>query len=141
LALAEFGSRVDLNWPFAAIKAMLEQLMGDPDCPPVALYWGTRTADDLYLHDEIQTWAERLYEFNYVPVLSRADATWIGRRGYVQDAVLADLGELSEYAIYLCGSPEMIASAKQAFLARGASLYHLYSEGFTAQHAAASLAK
>ena len=39
--------------------------MDDPECPPVTLYWGTRTATDLYLHDEIQTWAERLSEFTY----------------------------------------------------------------------------
>jgi CDP-4-dehydro-6-deoxyglucose reductase len=121
----------------APIKAMLDALKGDPDCPPVSLYWGTRTAADLYLHDEIGTWGEHLYEFNYVPVLSRADAAWSGRRGYVQDAVAADLDDVSEHAIYLCGSPVMIASAKQAFIARGASLAHIYVEGFTQAHAEA----
>lgn len=119
----------------APVKAILESLMDDPDCPPVSLYWGTRAAADLYLHDEIRTWGERLYEFNYVPVLSRADAHWDGRRGYVQDAVTADLGDLSEHAIYLCGSPEMIFGAKQAFIASGASMEHIYTEGFTLQHA------
>jgi CDP-4-dehydro-6-deoxyglucose reductase len=117
----------------APIKAMLESLMDNPDCPPVSLYWGTRTIDDLYLHDEVQTWGERLYEFNYVPVLSRADAGWTGRRGYVQDAVNTDLSDLSDHAVYLCGSPDMIASAKRSFLSRGASIDHLYSEGFSAQ--------
>lgn len=117
----------------APIKAMLEQLMDDPDCPPVSLYWGTRTASDLYLHEEIGHWGERLYEFNYVPVLSQADTNWDGRAGYVQDAVTADLDDLSEHAIYLCGSPEMIAGAKQAFLGRGAQLDYIYAEGFTVQ--------
>jgi CDP-4-dehydro-6-deoxyglucose reductase, E3 len=121
----------------APLKAMLEQLMDCDDCPPVSLYWGTRTAEDLYLHDAITRWSERLYEFNYVPVLSRPDAAWQGRRGYVQDAVCADLDDLSEHAIYLCGSPQMISSAKQAFLARGASAAHLYSEGFIPQTAPA----
>ena len=116
----------------APIKAILETLMDDPECPPVTLYWGTRTATDLYLHDEIQTWAERLSEFTYIPVLSR-DNGWSGRRGYVPPAVLADINELSEYAIYLCGSPEMIFSAKEAFLARGASIEHMYMEGFVAR--------
>lgn len=119
----------------APFKAMLEAQMDDPDCPPVSLYWGARTIGDIYLHDQIRTWGERLYEFNYVPVLSRADADWDGRRGYVQDAVTADLDDLSEHAIYLCGSPEMIFSAKQAFIARGASLEHIYTEGFTMQQA------
>lgn len=124
----------------APIKAMLEALMDNPDCPPVSLYWGARTRADLYLHDEIAAWGERLYEFAYVPVLSRADAAWSGRRGYVQSAVIADVPDLSEHAIYLCGSPEMIVAAKQAFIARGASLEHIYSEGFTRQHAQSAAA-
>ena len=119
----------------APIKAILESLMDDTDSPPVSLYWGARTAADLYLHDEIRTWRERLCAFNYVPVLSRADAAWDGQRGYAQNAVLADLDDLSEHAIYLCGSPEMIFSAKQAFIARSASLDHIYTEGFIHQHA------
>lgn len=118
----------------APIKSILESLMDDNDCPPVTLYWGARTPADLYLHDEILTWTERLYEFQYVPVLSRADESWAGRRGYVQDAVIADLPDLSEHAIYLCGSPAMIEDAKGAFLRHGASPEHIYSDIFAFQH-------
>jgi len=117
----------------APLKAMLESLMDDPDCPPVSLYWGMQTVADLYLHNEILTWSERLCDFRYVPVLSRADASWQGRRGYVQDAVTGDFNNLSEHSIYLCGSPRMIFDAKQAFLARAASAENLYTEGFTFQ--------
>lgn len=117
----------------APIKSMLESLMGDEDCPPVSLYWGMRTEADLYLHEEIQRWAEHLYEFQYIPVLSRADSSWTGRRGYVQDAVLSDLPDLSEHAIYLCGSPTMIADAKAAFAGCGASVDHIYADSFVFQ--------
>jgi CDP-4-dehydro-6-deoxyglucose reductase, E3 len=119
----------------APLKSMLESLMDDPDCPPVWLYWGGRDEPALYLGEEIGRWAPRLYEFQYVPVLSRAKAEWQGRRGHVQDAVLADFDDLSEHSIYLCGSPAMISDAKQAFLARGADLPHIYSDGFSFQHA------
>jgi CDP-4-dehydro-6-deoxyglucose reductase len=119
----------------APIKSMLEALMDDPDCPPVWLYWGMRSAADLYLHEEIARWGERLYDFQYVPVLSRADDGWQGRRGYVHDAVAADIGDLSEHAIYLCGSPNMIRDAKQTFMVLGAQAPFIYSDGFTFQHA------
>lgn len=115
------------------IKCILESLMDDPDCPPVWLYWGMRTEDDLYLHDEIAQWGSRLYEFRYVPVLSRSSSSWQGGRGYVQDAVLADHADMSEHSIYLCGSPTMISDAKKAFLARGASVDHIYVDGFNFQ--------
>lgn len=117
----------------APIKSMLESLMGDDNCPPVSLYWGMRSEADLYLHEKIQTWADHLYEFQYVPVLSRASDSWTGRRGYVQDAVLADLPDLSEHAVYLCGSPMMIADAKVAFLCCGASMDHIYADSFVFQ--------
>jgi CDP-4-dehydro-6-deoxyglucose reductase len=117
----------------APIKAILESLMDDPDCPPVSLYWGERTAADLFLLDDVRTWGERLYDFNFVPVLSRAEVTWEGRTGYVQHAVTADFDDLSEHAIYLCGSPTMISSAKLDFIDRRASIEHIYTEGFTLQ--------
>jgi len=118
----------------APAKAILEALMDDPDCPPVSLYRGARGEADLYLHDEILRWGERLYEFRYVPVLSRPGSGWTGRRGYVQHAVCEDFDDLSEHAVYLCGSPAMIDDARQRFLERGASIDHLYADSFTFQH-------
>ena len=115
------------------LRAMAHGLMADPDCPPVSLYWGGRTADGLYLDDEIRTWGERLYEFHYHPVLSCADAAWTGHRGHVQDAVARDFTDLSQHSIYLCGSPAMVHDAKAAFLEMGASIDHIYAEGFNFQ--------
>jgi CDP-4-dehydro-6-deoxyglucose reductase len=117
----------------APIKSILESLMDDPDCPPVSLYWGMRTQQDLYLHDRIPAWGERLYDFQYVPVLSRADASWRGRRGHVQHAVAQDLPDLSEHAVYLCGSPDMIRDARRAFVERGADPAYIYADSFTFQ--------
>jgi CDP-4-dehydro-6-deoxyglucose reductase len=119
----------------APIKAILESLLDNPDCPPVTLYWGMRTAADLYLSDVIESWKGRLYEFDFIPVLSRADTSWTGRRGYVQDAVAEDFDDLSEHAVYLCGSPDMVTEAKAVFGTLGASMKHIYADSFTFQHA------
>jgi CDP-4-dehydro-6-deoxyglucose reductase, E3 len=118
----------------APIKSILESLIGDDDCPPVALYWGMRTEADLYLADQIRSWTDRLYEFRFVPVLSRAGDSWSGRRGHVQEAVVQDITDLSGHSIYMCGSPLMIADAKRRFLALGASMDHIYSDGFSFHH-------
>ena len=115
------------------LKSILHALMEDPDCPPVSLYWGMHNASELYLDREIRSWADRLFEFRYVPVLSRGDAGWTGRRGHVQQAVLEDTADLSEHSIYLCGSPRMIHDAKEAFLARGACVDRTYVDGFSFQ--------
>lgn len=118
----------------APIRAMLQSLLDDPDCPPVWLYWGMRHESDLWLRDELEAWSSRLYEFQFIPVLSRADDRWDGRRGYVQHAILQDFDDLSEHAIYVCGAPEMVRQAKSAFIARGASADHLYADAFNFAH-------
>lgn len=118
------------------IKCILESLCDDPDCPPVSLYWGMRNESELYLDEQIRAWGGRLFEFRYVPVVSRPGSGWDGRRGHVQDAVLADHPNLAEHSVYLCGSPTMIRDAKQAFLANGASVDHIYVDGFNFQQRA-----
>jgi CDP-4-dehydro-6-deoxyglucose reductase len=118
----------------APIRSILQSLMIDPDCPPVRLYWGMRSEADLYLDSEIRAWKERLCDFDFVPVLSRPQAAWSGRSGYVQHAVAEDFDDLSEHAIYLCGSPAMIREATAMFLARSASIDHLYADSFNFAH-------
>lgn len=117
----------------APLRSILESLLDSNDCPPISLYWGMREARELYLQDELESWRERLYEFSYVPVLSRPGPEWNGRRGYVQQAACEDLMDLSDYSIYLCGSPAMIAEAKTAFLERRADPEHIYVDGFSFQ--------
>jgi CDP-4-dehydro-6-deoxyglucose reductase, E3 len=118
----------------APIKSILEALMDDEDCPPVSLYWGVRTEADLYLADVIRGWGERLYEFRFVPVLSRPDGDWRGRVGHVQDAIAQEFSDLSGHAVYLCGSPAMVADAKRRLLDLAASPQYMYVDGFTFQH-------
>ena len=155
LAQVRAGERLDIEFPLgpfglyksdyrpllmvatgtgiAPIKGILESLLDDEDCPPVSLYWGMRTAADLYLDELFRSWQGRLYEFRYVPVLSRAAASWQGRRGHVQQAVIADVADLSEHAVYLCGSPLMVEEAKTVFTAHGAQLDHVHVDAFTFQ--------
>lgn len=126
---------------FAPIKAIIESLLDDEDCPPIHFYWGMRDEGDLYLLDEINSWAGRLYEFTFIPVLSRASDGWTGRRGYVQDAIAEDFADLSEHSIYLCGSPHMVQDAKVVVGMAGAALNKIYSDSFVFQNAAATIAE
>jgi NAD(P)H-flavin reductase/ferredoxin len=88
---------------------------------PVHLYWGARTEEDLYLADLARHWERRYDWLTFTPVLSRPDAGWTGRTGYVQDALLADRPDLREHQVYACGSEAMTSSAL-ATLSREAGL-------------------
>lgn len=115
----------------APIRAILESLLDDPDCPPVWLYWGMRTEADLWLAEEFAGWKDRLYDFQFIPVLSHEGDAWSGRRGFVQDAIAEDFDDLSEHAVYLCGVPEMVRQAKDRFIGLNASIDHIYADSFS----------
>ncbi|MGP1613777.1 MAG: CDP-6-deoxy-delta-3,4-glucoseen reductase, partial [Pollutimonas bauzanensis] len=82
------------------------------------LYWGGRRPADLYMHDKALEWAAALPNFSYVPVISDAQAGdgWIGRSGFVHQAVLQDIPDLSGYQVYACGAPIMVDSARKDFI-------------------------
>lgn len=101
----------------APVKAILEQLpmLGDELKPrSVSLYWGGRIPSDIYLHPSVLANVTR-----FTPVLSRADRTWPGTRGHVQDALLADSPQFDQALVYACGSEAMIQTARERLIAAG----------------------
>ena len=51
------------------------------------LVYGTRYETDIYYQEEFEKLAARVPNFHYLPTLSRAQDSWTGLRGYVQDHV------------------------------------------------------
>ncbi len=97
----------------------------------MTLYWGGRKPEDLYMDDLCQRWAKHVPTFNYVPVLSKPDDGWTGRTGYVQQAVTADVADLSGHEAYACGLPNMVNDAQQHFAKHGLAAEAFFSDAFT----------
>ena len=112
----------------APVKAMLESLthIAAEQAPQsVTVFWGGRTAGDLYFDPQAIPAGHR-----FVPVLSRAGAGWAGVSGYVQNALLATLPDLAHTAVYACGSDAMIRSAKASLLAEGLPDNRFFADAF-----------
>jgi NAD(P)H-flavin reductase/quinol-cytochrome oxidoreductase complex cytochrome b subunit len=124
---------------FAPVKSILEDAFRRGVTRPMQLYWGVRTAADLYLQDEVARWQREHANFSYVPVLSHAadDTTWSGRRGFVHQAMLADHPNLAGHEVYACGSVQMVRAAVPDFLAHGLDEGFCFSDAFTPSKAAA----
>ena len=105
---------------FAPIKALIEHMEFKGITRPAVLYWGCRSKADLYLHEWAEAAAARLPHLRYVPVLSepKPEDGWTGRTGFVHQAVMADLPDLSGHQVYACGAPVMVESAQRDFIAR-----------------------
>ncbi|MCW5635733.1 MAG: cytochrome b N-terminal domain-containing protein [Rubrivivax sp.] len=118
---------------FAPIKSIVEDAFRRGVGRPMELYWGVRTAADLYLQDEVERWQREHANFRFVPVLSHADAdpAWRGRRGLVHEAMLADHPDLHGHEVYACGSVQMVRSAVPDFIAHGLPEAFCFSDAFT----------
>jgi CDP-4-dehydro-6-deoxyglucose reductase, E3 len=118
---------------YAPLRAMLRQLIADGDRRPLTLYWGVRTAADLYEHDWLTALARERSGLAYRPVLSApgvAAAGWTGRTGLVHEAVLADYPDLGGYDVYASGPPAMVEAIRAAYPAHGLPREQLFFDSF-----------
>jgi len=121
---------------FAPIKAIVQQMQHQGLTRETVLYWGARRRADLYQ----QTWCEEaaaaMPNLRYVPVLSEptAEDAWAGRTGFVHQAVMADLPDLSGHQVYACGAPVMVDAAQRDFVARcGLPDDEFFADSFTSE--------
>jgi CDP-4-dehydro-6-deoxyglucose reductase, E3 len=99
----------------------------------MTLYWGVRSEQDLYaaaVLEKLVRTAARAVRLRYVPVLSEPSPSWKGARGWVHEAVLRDIGDLENYAVYAAGPPAMIAAVRREFGLRGVAASRLFFDSF-----------
>ncbi len=121
---------------FAPIKALIQHLQHKGNTRTTTLYWGCRRKADLYQHAWCEEQAAALPWLRYVPVLSEpaAEDAWTGRTGFVHQAVMADLPDLSAHQVYACGVPIMVDSAQADFIAHcGLPVDEFYADSFTSE--------
>jgi len=119
---------------FAPIKAIIEHMQFKGITREATLYWGGRRPADLYQSAWIEAKLAEMPNLRYVPVVSNAlpDDAWTGRTGFVHEAVLQDLPDLSGHDVYACGAPIVIDSAKRDYLARaGLPEEAFFADSFT----------
>jgi CDP-4-dehydro-6-deoxyglucose reductase len=112
----------------APIKSMLGSLVDIPeDQQPksITVLWGGRKPEDFYI-DLTATHGKH----RYIPVISRLNDGWTGAKGYVQDILLSAAPDLSNAAVYACGSDNMIRDAKQLLMNAGLPSARFYSDAF-----------
>ena len=96
------------------LKALIEDSLHRHLKTPMTLYWGVRTAGDLYLGPYFTALAKAHPHFKFVPVIQDQAGQTVG------DAIEADYQDLSAARIYLAGSEAMIQSILPQLHGRGA---------------------
>ena len=121
---------------FAPIKAIIEHMQFMGITREAVLYWGGRRPRDLYMDAWVRGKLPELPHLRYVPVVSDAlpEDDWHGRTGFVHQAVLEDLPDLSGHQVYACGAPAMVDAARRDFVQQaGLPDYAFYADAFTSE--------
>lgn len=115
---------------FAPIKAIIECAFSADIHPPMHLYWGAKSASDLYLDELAEQWQRRIEQFTYTPVLSKAVSPdkWQGKHGLITDIIAEDYTDLKNHQIYAAGPPEMVSAAYQTCLRLGLNKQNFFTD-------------
>ena len=120
---------------FAPIMAIIEHMQFKGITRPAVLYWGGRRPADLYMHDWVLAKVAEMPNLTYIPVVSDAlpEDAWGGRTGFVHNAVLQDLFDLSGHQVYACGAPIVVDSAQAAYIAAGLPADEFFADSFVTE--------
>jgi CDP-4-dehydro-6-deoxyglucose reductase, E3 len=121
---------------FAPVKALIEHMQFKNINRPAVLYWGGRRPEDLYMHDWVMAKVAEMPNLTYIPVISNATAedAWTGRTGFVHQAVMQDLPDLSGHQVYACGAPIVVDSAKADYIGQcGLPEDEFFADSFTTE--------
>lgn len=93
------------------------------------LYWGVAQRDHLYLHDHWLAQRAAGLLHSYHPLTESAAAPL--RAGMIGPAVIHDLPDLSDFAVYLAGPAAMVAATLPLLAAHGAQKEYVFGDGIT----------
>ncbi len=97
---------------------------------PITLYHGSQTQDGLYLVDELRALEAAHDNFQYIPCVSQVEASEDFHQGRADDVAFADLADLTDWHVFLCGYPPMVNNAKDCALAAGAKITDIYTDPY-----------
>ena len=117
---------------YAPLNGMLEHAHSLEMKNDIHLFNGVRAKRDVYMQDQINALQEKMLNLKSTVVLSDPEDAddWQGATGFVHEEVLKQFDDLSGFDIYMSGPPPMVNAAKAAFMEKGATEDHMFSDAF-----------
>jgi CDP-4-dehydro-6-deoxyglucose reductase len=99
------------------IRSMVRAALDAGSTAPLWILFGARFEADILYRDELERLAKERPSFRHAVTLSRPDASWSGRSGYVQTHVPEMLAALHAESgvpphVYVCGLDRMVSAVK-----------------------------
>lgn len=118
----------------APLKALVDQLIGDPDTRHqrrAHLFAGVRTAEELYDLPALRMLAQQHPWLTVVPAVSQ-DSPFDGERGEICE-VVARKGRWSDHEVYVCGPAAMVDATVARMLDLGIADDRIHYDSFAEQ--------
>ncbi len=115
---------------YAPLKAIVREVLETEARRDVTLFWGARTAADLYEDEWLRSLAAKHARFRYTSVLSEQATGERHEHGLVHEAVLRKVAGLAGFDIYAAGPPAMIDAVRAALPPQGADPDRIYIDSF-----------
>lgn len=115
---------------FAPVKAVVEHFIELGSRRSIDVYWGARSAADLYQYELARRWEAQAPNLRFHAVVSDPKRARGLREGLVHEAVLEDHPDLSGFDVYMSGPPPMISSGRVLFAEAGLPAEKLYYDSF-----------
>lgn len=103
----------------APFRAFLQDAEIRGGSQPVRLLFGARYEAGLVFRDEFQELQQRRPGFRFLPTITRPEAGWQGRTGWVQQHLEEALSGLEEPDVYICGLKAMVDAVRSILKERG----------------------
>ena len=98
---------------------------------PVTLMFSARTAADLYCKGLIDFWQARYRNFRFIASLTRETREGLAH-GRLPDLIPGLFPDLTDYSVFIAGSPDFVEQCVTAVRQRGATAARIHTEGFVA---------
>ncbi len=106
----------------APFRSILQWLLADKERHQgreFRLLFGARNTEDIYYREEFEQLAANHSNFHFLPTLSRAEETWKGLRGYVQQHLGEIVGMRTDMHAYICGLDKMVKANRDLLKSLG----------------------
>ncbi|MCF7876071.1 2Fe-2S iron-sulfur cluster binding domain-containing protein [Candidatus Bipolaricaulota bacterium] len=92
----------------APLRSIVFSLLEKGVDKEIWLFYGSRTMEDLYYHEDLQELADEHDNFHYVPALDSSQPEWEGEVGLITEVMKDYLDKGDDMEGYLCGPPPMM---------------------------------
>ncbi len=114
----------------APFRSMAETLLSNGINEQIYLIFGSRHPEDIIYRSYFEDLEKKYDNFHYRPTLSRADDTWNGHRGHVQETLKEHILDPSKKDVYICGLQIMVDQVKDLAISAGVSPNNIYYERY-----------